>query len=405
MSKSPLTRACYDHDLEKVRALIAQGAPVDASDNEVWSDTAEGCLSGAPYYTPLGEACRSTYGDIETQSAIVAALLEAGAPVNQRNYRNETALHFACQSGRAEIIRQIATADADLTAVGCLGNAVSALVTHMDLDEPSGQRVGALRVLLALGADPRLPDAWGKDLVRSMGDFTGWLTSRSRHEKARGVAALERMEVVADAVGDYPALNEWLETHRAAQLQGDAKLRKVYEKLDKLRAAASEKGFDKKFARAIGKSIVGRYEDLARLTKHVLMAPEVVAHPDWATLVCALLERTMSYGDVTEETYGQRLTLDQMEDDEGGALDYYADEHLSTVEHCLVACRAEGAWSRSDFGDLVREIAETKYARIGYMSFGDEEAVALAAHLDTVGSPDAESLRADLRKGFPFAGL
>lgn len=403
MDKSQLTRACYEHKLDKVRALIAAGAPVDASDNGVWRGEAEGCLDGAPYYTPLGEACRSGYGAVAVQSQIVAALLDAGAPVDQLNYRNETAFHFACQGGRAEIIRQVAAAGADITRVGCLGNGVDALVNSHSPDEPGSHKVAGLQAILELGVDPRRPGAFGRGFVENTGDYTGNLVSRSRGDKVRGRAMLELMELVGERYPQWVELSDWLERHRAAHLKGDAKARKAKERIDKLRASVGGAGFEKKAVRALGKKAEGRFDDLRRLTNGLLMAPEVVAHEAWPRLVRALLELTVSYGDLTEDSYGVRLTVDQMDDDEGGALDFYGDERLSTAEHCLVACRARGAAGREDYTALVREIFDTKVERIGHMSFGDEEAVALIAHLDELGHPEAAELREHARRCFPFA--
>ena len=405
MHKSELTSACYNHKIDEVERLIASGAAVDASDNGLWHGDSEGCIDGAPYYTPLGEAARSDYGSVDVQLRILEALLDAGAPVDQLNYRGETAFHFACQLGRAETIRFLAEAGADVHLVGCLGNGVNALVNSYAPDEPGGRKVEAMRAVLALGVDPRTPDPWGRDLVDDTNDYTGNLTSRSRSAKARGRAVLELMELVGEAHPGWEKLEAWLEAHRAAYLQGDAKARKAAEKLAKLRAAVGSKGFEKKVARAIGKSPADRYDDLARLTKGVLCAPEVVADPSWADLVRTLLALTVDYGDLTEDIYGQRLSIDEMDEDEGGSLDMYGDERLSTVEHCLVACRAPGASAREDYVELVREICETKHARIGTMSFGDDEAAALVKQLRDQQHPAADELAAVARRSFPFASF
>lgn len=406
MSKSALTTACYASKPERVRALIAQGAAVDGSDNEVWRGEAEGCLDGAPYYTPLGEACRSSEGSEADALAIVEALLAAGAPVDGLNYRTETPLHFAAQAGRAAVIRRLIEAGADIGAVGCMGDAIMVLMTYYTPDAPGGPKVEALRALLEAGADPRKPDAFGRGLIEQVGDgpIEG-LRSRSRNDKARGRAMYELMQVIGEHLPDWAPLQAWLARAHDAWLAGDAKARKAHEKRVALlaEAAAGGPGFTRKMRRAIGKQAAGRREELEALVRETLMTPEAVAHPDWADLIAALLELTGDYGDLTEDVYGVRLSIDDMEDDEGGVLDMYADEELSTVELCLLACTAPGAAARADFTPLVKRICETKYARIGYMSFGDDEAEALIAHLHASGHADADALRGVARRCFPFA--
>ena len=111
----------------------------------------------------------------------------------------------------------------------------------------------------------------------------------------------------------------------------------------------------------------------------------------------------MSKSELTSALYyGTSLTIDQMDDDEGGAMDLYADERMSTVELCLLACRAPGASERDDFVDLVREICTTKDERVSNLSFGDAEAVALIRDLEQQGHPQAAALREHARRCFPY---
>ena len=73
MSKSKLSEACYDHDLKKVRALLAKGVPPNGTqDDHRTVDDQEG-MDSAPIYFPLGEACSSEVGSVDTQLQIIEA--------------------------------------------------------------------------------------------------------------------------------------------------------------------------------------------------------------------------------------------------------------------------------------------------------------------------------------------
>ncbi len=405
MSRSELTRACYALDVPRVEALLAEGVPVDGSDGEIWRGDAAGCLDGAPYYTPLGEACRGP-GEVKAALAIVEALLAAGAPVDGRTHRNETPLQLAAIVGRPALLRRLLAAGADPKAVGCAGNAAQALITRCTPDAPGGPKVEALQVLLAAGTDPRQPDPFGQDLIAQVGDAPlAGLREGDADDRAMAEATVELMRVVAGHLPDWRALTQWLDRADEALGAGVARDEATADALGALLDRATHGGadFEDAVRRAIGDEPAERFDELEQLTRGVLMQPAAVAHPAWARLVTALLELTADYGDLTEDIYGVRLTIDDMEDDEGGVLDHYADEELSTVELCLTACTAPGAAARDDFTGLVKAIAETKYARIGYMSFGDDEAEALMAHLEGLEHPDADALRSILRRGFPFA--
>lgn len=89
MERSGLCQAALDGNLEGVKRQIAKSAPLDGEDCGTYDDEAEGCITGAPYYTPLGEAARM--GHLEC----TRALLDAGAAIDVINYRNETPLILA----------------------------------------------------------------------------------------------------------------------------------------------------------------------------------------------------------------------------------------------------------------------------------------------------------------------
>ena len=86
----------------------------------------------------------------------VAALLDAGADVNEADGEGETALHKAAKAGHSEVVAALLTAGADplVSGKGPFGSTG----TPLHLAAKRGQ-VESLRVLLEDGVDPNLPDA------------------------------------------------------------------------------------------------------------------------------------------------------------------------------------------------------------------------------------------------------
>ena len=403
MSKSKLSEACYDHDLEEVQDLLAAGTPADGSKEKRWRGDARGCIDNAPYHFPLGEACRSETGPVHRQLQIIDALLQAGADPNERDYCAKTALLHAAGRDRLPVLQRLLDAGADPNVVGGDGNAVATAVRLNTPDEPGGSKPYCLRMLLRKGVDPRGGFPGPDDLLDLVEDPCEDLASRSRDDKLRAQAILELMEVVGEASPDWEALQAWLERARAARLKGDAKARKLLERLEALRGAAQTKGFQATFKKLLGRTSANRYGEFQALTRVVLSAPEVVGWSEWPSLVRSLLSLTPSYGDLTEDAYGERYSLDRMDEDEGGVLDGLADEHRSTVEHCLQACLAPEAADREDFPELVEEIARTKAEKLGARPYGDQQAALLVRELTRRAHPAASRLEAVLRDAFPEA--
>jgi hypothetical protein len=405
LGKSKLSQASYEHDLAKVRALLRAGAPADGSGDERWHGQARGCIDGAPIYFPLGEACRSEAGPLAVQLEIVDALLRAGAPVDERDHCANTALLHAARQDRPAVLRHLLAAGADRHAVGGDGNAVATALRLFTPDEPGGQKVACLRLLLQAGVDPRggFPDP--DDLLDLVEDPCEDLAARDKDDRLRAQAILELMEVLGEACPDWSALQAWLHRAREAHRRGDARARKLHERLVALGASVGTQAFAKAYARQLGSSSAGRAEELRALTQVVLMAPPVVQQDAWPAWVRALLALTPSYGDLTEDAYGERLDVERLDEDEGGVLDQLSEERRSTVEHCLLACTAPGAAARPDLAALVEDIARTKRARLGSLPYGDDQAAHLALHLQEQGHPEAARLRSALRAAFPSADI
>jgi ankyrin repeat protein len=98
-----LHRAAEDGDVDAVRALLAEGVPLN--DFDVIS------------YTPLHYAVKSD------QIEIAAMLLDAGASVDARDeeMNGNTALALAAESGSPEIVKLLLKQGADPTVRGWMG--------------------------------------------------------------------------------------------------------------------------------------------------------------------------------------------------------------------------------------------------------------------------------------------
>ena len=140
---TPLHLAALGRNAELVKALLAQGAPVDARD--------------ATARTPLHYAAMG--GDADT----IALLLEAGATVDARDVRGETPLHVAGRRMRAAAAGLLLDAGADVNARNAEGQ--TPLLLAVDQGEEAQELDEAIRalaaVLIARGADVNLSDTAG----------------------------------------------------------------------------------------------------------------------------------------------------------------------------------------------------------------------------------------------------
>ena len=97
MSSSNLCAAVWEQNIDLAKALIADGADINAVNSISW--------------TPLFIA--SFYNNTE----IALALISAGANVNKINSDGQTPLHMATREGNIEIVRALIVAGADLNVV------------------------------------------------------------------------------------------------------------------------------------------------------------------------------------------------------------------------------------------------------------------------------------------------
>ena len=139
-----LIKAAWDNDLRRARALIARGADVNAKDNTVQSayliSTSEGYLE------------------------LLNLTLKHGADVDSKDSFNGTGLIRAADRGHADIAGRLVQSDVKINHVNNLG--WTALHEAILLGDGSRRYVDTVRVLVAAGADPRLPSQ--RDQIRPL---------------------------------------------------------------------------------------------------------------------------------------------------------------------------------------------------------------------------------------------
>lgn len=130
-----LIDAAWDNDIRRARALIARGADVNAKDNTVQSayliSTSEGYLE------------------------LLNLTLKHGADVDSKDSFNGTGLIRAADRGHADIAGRLIQAGVKINHINNLG--WTALHEAIILGDGSGRYVDTVRVLVAAGADLRLP--------------------------------------------------------------------------------------------------------------------------------------------------------------------------------------------------------------------------------------------------------
>jgi uncharacterized protein len=130
-----LIAAAWDNDLRRARALIAQGADVNAKDNTVQSayliSTSEGYLE------------------------LLDLTLKNGADVESKDSFNGTGLIRAADRGHADIAGRLVRADIKINHINNLG--WTALHEAIILGNGSRRYVDTVRVLVAAGADLGMP--------------------------------------------------------------------------------------------------------------------------------------------------------------------------------------------------------------------------------------------------------
>jgi len=388
--KTPLTTAAYDGNLDAVKAELARGKDADGSDEPTYDDKAEGCLTGAPYYTPLGEAARAGHG------MIVRFLLSKGAKVDTRNYRNETAFVLAAQRGQVDVMRTLVAAGADAHAVCCMGNALAYAVVSSDMSRE------CIAYLVELGVKADVADPFSRSAVAHIVDSLPKKGKLDKWAKQQLVA----LEMILPVAGSEEARAREALAKFGAKEKSQAKKQKkteaTFAELGSAKATNDAKweGRVKAFIKPAGGEA---NEDLERLCRLTLSTKDAIAHAKWAALVRTVAAASRSYGDLTEDAYGERLEIAQMDEDEGSVLDMYADDHMYTFDWVLRLLATPDAIANESWAEVVVDVCEAKAKAIGRMSFGDEEAAALVNASKK--HPKHAEIVKSAKRAFPFAGI
>ena len=132
-------------DAAVAHVLDAHGVPSSANHAE----------GGWP---PLVFQCR---GDRGGNVERVRALLSAGAEVNVRNHKGQTALHCAAKAGFADIVALLLAHRADINAQDAQAQTPLAAALRSTVKNKERLRT-VVRQLIAAGADPTIKDARGR---------------------------------------------------------------------------------------------------------------------------------------------------------------------------------------------------------------------------------------------------
>jgi uncharacterized protein len=154
-----LLAAAYENDIDAARRLVANGADVNAKDDSQQS----------AYLIATSEV-----GD---DPRLLDLTLGAGADVDAKDSFNGTGLIRAAERGYPRIIARLLETDIDVDHVNRLG--WTALLEAVILGEGGRPHIRTVRLLLAAGADPSIPDESG--------------TTALAHARRRGFEAIERI--------------------------------------------------------------------------------------------------------------------------------------------------------------------------------------------------------------------
>jgi ankyrin repeat protein len=164
-SSTPVADAAMRGDRDAVRALLKQGADVNAAQGDgmtplhhaaergdapmvemlVYAGANVGAMTRIGQYTPLHVAAQAG------SAAVVQALLKAGASASARTTNtNVTALHLAAAAGNPDVVKMLLDAGADANALDATWGQTP-LIYAAALN-----RAEAIKVLLAHGADPKI---------------------------------------------------------------------------------------------------------------------------------------------------------------------------------------------------------------------------------------------------------
>ena len=216
--------ASYRDDLESADLLIRAGADVDIANDlgatPIWAAGRNGSAAmagsllaaGADPDAPLllGEAPLVT-ASRSGSAEVVRMLLERGAEVNAHGARGQTPLMFAAAQRHPEVVRVLLEHGADVHAVSDVWDQLMAQSPHAHPEHQArvehggntalmfAARIGDLasaRRLVAAGADPNAPSAWGSTplAIATYADFGDHFVIRE--QTSRSLVYFDRRQVL-----------------------------------------------------------------------------------------------------------------------------------------------------------------------------------------------------------------
>jgi ankyrin repeat protein len=204
LAASPSIESIFDaagaDDLEKVRALLEQGADVNAASgdgmtalhraartgNLAMAELLIGAGVNLEAKTRLGEHTPLHVASASGRSGVVAVLVAAGANVNARTTTGATPLHFAAASGSADAVAGLLSGGAEVDPREPVWGQ-----TPLMFASASG-RTEAIEVLLEKGANPALTAKVVNVVARDKADRAERRKRNERIAALRDPAAAEK---------------------------------------------------------------------------------------------------------------------------------------------------------------------------------------------------------------------
>jgi ankyrin repeat protein len=204
LAASPSTESIFDaagaDDLEKVRALLEQGADVNAASgdgmtalhraartgNLAMAELLIGAGANLEAETRLGEHTPLHVASASGRSGVVAVLVAAGANVNALTTTGATPLHFAAASGSADAVAALLSGGADIDPMEPVWGQTPLMFAA------AAGRTEAIEVLLEKGANPALSAKVVDVVARDKADRAERRKRNERIAALRDPAAAEK---------------------------------------------------------------------------------------------------------------------------------------------------------------------------------------------------------------------